>query len=123
MYAACDKSKLPAPSFCFRAANAAIRGIARYKEMLGVAQYLRMMLGEVLGWVGNVSCKAPSSVCDILQEIRPGIDLLKCMDDSRDETQDGKKDVDQEICAATTLKEHAERGKEDGDDDLDDVSA
>lgn len=37
--------------------------------------------------------------------------------------KDGQQDVDEEVCAATTLKEDTERREENGDDDLDDVSA
>jgi len=44
------------------------------------------------------------------------------VDDSRNVTKDGQQDVDQEVGAATTLKEDTERWEEDGNDDLDDVA-
>ena len=42
---------------------------------------------------------------------------------TRNVAQDGEQDVDQEISAAAALEEHSDRGQEDGEDDLDDVSA
>lgn len=47
---------------------------------------------------------------------------IQCVDDTRDITENGQQNVDQEVCAATTLKEDSERGEDNGDDDLDDVS-
>ena len=44
------------------------------------------------------------------------------MDDSGNVTEDGQEDVDEQVGAAATLKEDAERGQDDGDDDLDDVA-
>lgn len=44
------------------------------------------------------------------------------MDDTGDVTQDRQEDVDEEICAAATLKEDSERWEEDGEDDLDDIA-
>ena len=44
------------------------------------------------------------------------------MDDSRNVTEDGQEDVDKQVGAAATLEEDAERGQDDGDDDLDDVA-
>lgn len=41
---------------------------------------------------------------------------------TRNVAQDGEQDVDQEISAAAALEEHSDRGQEDGEDDLDDVS-
>jgi hypothetical protein len=37
-------------------------------------------------------------------------------------TKDGQEEVDEEVGAAATLKEDTERGKQDGEDDLDDVA-
>ena len=45
------------------------------------------------------------------------------MDDAGNVTQDGEEDVDEEVAVAAALKKHAEWGKEDGEDDLDDVAA
>jgi len=44
------------------------------------------------------------------------------VDDSRNVTKDGQQDVDEEVSAATTLKEDTKRWKDDGDDDLDNVA-
>lgn len=44
------------------------------------------------------------------------------MDDTGNVTKDGKEDVDQEICAAATLKEHTKRREDDGKNNLDDVA-
>ena len=44
------------------------------------------------------------------------------MDDTRNVTQDREKDVDQEICIATALKEDTKRWEDDGEDDLADVA-
>lgn len=43
------------------------------------------------------------------------------MDDTGNVTKNGQEDVDEEVGAATTLKEYTERWEENGDDDLDDV--
>lgn len=51
-----------------------------------------------------------------------GCVYVQCVNDTRNVTQDGQQDVDEEVCAATTLKEDSERGQENGDNDLDDVS-
>lgn len=40
------------------------------------------------------------------------------MDDTRDVTQNGEQDVDEEISIAASLKEHSERGEDDGKNDL-----
>lgn len=45
------------------------------------------------------------------------------MDDARDVTQNGQQDVDEEVGVASSLQEDAQRREEDGEDDLDDVSA
>ena len=42
--------------------------------------------------------------------------------DAGDVAQDGEEDVDQEIGSAAALEEDAERGQDDGDDDLADVA-
>lgn len=47
---------------------------------------------------------------------------VQCVDDTRNVTKDGQKDVDEEVCTAATLKEHTERGQKDGNDDLDDIA-
>lgn len=44
------------------------------------------------------------------------------MDDTRDPTQDGQTDVDQEVRAASFLQEDTQRGQDDGEDDLADVT-
>ncbi len=44
------------------------------------------------------------------------------MDDTRNITQDGQEDVDEEVAIAAALKEDSERGQEDGEDDLDEVA-
>lgn len=44
------------------------------------------------------------------------------MDDTRDPTQDGQANVDQEISAASSLKEDAQRRQDEGEDDLADVA-
>jgi len=44
------------------------------------------------------------------------------VDDSRNVTEDGQEDVDEQVGAAATLEEDSERGQDDGDDDLDDVA-
>jgi hypothetical protein len=47
---------------------------------------------------------------------------LQGMDDAWDVTKDGEQDVDEQVAAATALKEDTERWQEDGDDDLADVA-
>jgi len=47
---------------------------------------------------------------------------IQRVDNSGNVTENSQEDVDEEIGAATTLKEYTERRKEDGDNDLDDVS-
>ena len=44
------------------------------------------------------------------------------VNDTGNPTQDGQTDVDQEIRAATTLQEDTQRGQDDGEDDLADVT-
>lgn len=44
------------------------------------------------------------------------------MDDTRNPTQDGQADVDQEVRAASALQEDTQRGQDEGQDDLADVS-
>ena len=44
------------------------------------------------------------------------------MDNTRDVAQYRQKDVDEEVGIATSLKEHAKRWKDDGEDDLADVA-
>lgn len=44
------------------------------------------------------------------------------MNDTGNPTQDGQTDVDQEIRTATTLQEDTQRGQDDGEDDLANVT-
>lgn len=44
------------------------------------------------------------------------------VNDTGNPTQDGQTDVDQEIRAATTLQEDTQRGQDDGEDDLANVT-
>lgn len=44
------------------------------------------------------------------------------MDDTREVTQNRQEDIDQEVAAAATLEEYAERRQNDGNDDLADVA-
>jgi hypothetical protein len=48
---------------------------------------------------------------------------LQCVDDTGDETQDGEKDVDQEISTTSALEEDTERWEDDGKNDLEDIAA
>jgi len=50
-------------------------------------------------------------------------DDVQSVDDSGNVTKDGQQDVDEEICAATTLKEDTKRRKEDGENDLADIAS
>ena len=43
------------------------------------------------------------------------------MDHTREPTQDGQTDVDQEVSTTSALQEHAQRRQDDGEDDLADV--
>ena len=45
------------------------------------------------------------------------------MDNAGNVTENGQKDVDQEICAAAALKEDTDGREKDGDEDLDNVAA
>jgi len=47
---------------------------------------------------------------------------VQSVDDTRNVTQDGQQDIDQEIRSATTLKEDTKRWDEDGKEDLDDIA-
>lgn len=47
---------------------------------------------------------------------------LQSMDDTRNVTEDGQEDVDEEVSSATTLEEDSDGWDEDGEDDLDDVA-
>lgn len=47
---------------------------------------------------------------------------LQSMDDTRNVTEDGQEDVDEEVSAATTLEEDSDGWDEDGEDDFDDVA-
>lgn len=47
---------------------------------------------------------------------------IQSVDDSGNVTKNGQEDVDEEVCAATTLEEYTKRRKKDGKDDLDDVA-
>lgn len=44
------------------------------------------------------------------------------MDDTRNPTQDGQTDVDEEVSATATLEEDTQRRQDDGEDDLADVT-
>ena len=44
------------------------------------------------------------------------------MNDSRNVAQDGQEDVDEQVCAATSLKEDTQRWEDDGKDDLADIA-
>ena len=44
------------------------------------------------------------------------------MDDTGNPTQDGQTDVDEEVSATATLQEDTQRGQDDGEDDLADVT-
>lgn len=44
------------------------------------------------------------------------------MDNSRDVTQDGEQDVDEQVGTASALEEDTQRRQEDGKDDLADVA-
>lgn len=43
------------------------------------------------------------------------------MDDTRDPTQDGQTDVDQEVSTTSALQEDTQRRQDDGEEDLADV--
>jgi len=43
------------------------------------------------------------------------------MDDARNITKDGQKDVDKEVCTTTPFKEHTDRWQYDGKEDLADI--
>lgn len=47
---------------------------------------------------------------------------IQGVDDTGDVTQNGEQDVDEQVGAATTLKEDTQRWQEDGKDDLADVA-
>jgi hypothetical protein len=47
---------------------------------------------------------------------------VACVDDTRDPSQDGQTDVDQEIGTTSALQEDTQRGEDDGEDDLADVT-
>ena len=51
-----------------------------------------------------------------------GIAHIQRMDDARDVTQDCEQDVDEEVGAAATLQENAERRQDDGKDNLADIA-
>jgi len=44
------------------------------------------------------------------------------VNDARDVTEDGEEDVDEEIRAAATLEDDAQRREDDGEDDQEDVA-
>lgn len=44
------------------------------------------------------------------------------MNDTRNPTQDGQTDVDEEVSATATLQEDTQRGEDDGKDDFADVT-
>jgi len=48
--------------------------------------------------------------------------ILQSVNDSRNVSQDGEEDIDEEIRVATTLKENTEWREQDGEDDLDDIA-
>lgn len=47
---------------------------------------------------------------------------VQSVDDSRNVTQDGEQDVDEQVGTASALEEDTQRGQEDGKDDLADVA-
>lgn len=47
---------------------------------------------------------------------------IQGVNDTRNVTQDGQQDVDEEVRIASALKENTERGEENGEDDLDEVA-
>ncbi len=47
---------------------------------------------------------------------------LQSMDDTRNVTEDGEQDVDEEISVASSLKEDTQRREHDGNNDFADVS-
>jgi hypothetical protein len=44
------------------------------------------------------------------------------VNDSRNVTQDSQEDVDEQVCAATSLKEDTQRWEDDGKNDLADIA-
>lgn len=46
---------------------------------------------------------------------------VQSVNDTGDVTQDGQTDVDEQVSSASTFKEHSQRRKEDGEDDLADI--
>jgi len=50
-------------------------------------------------------------------------DNVERMDDSRDVSEDGQQDVDEEVGIASTFKEDTQWWDEDGEDDLDDIAS
>ena len=47
---------------------------------------------------------------------------VQCVDDTGNVAQDREQDVDEEVCATTTLEEDSERWEKDGEDDFDDIT-
>jgi len=56
------------------------------------------------------------------QKPRQGEEHIHRVDDTRNPTQDGQTNVDQEVRAASALQEDAQRRQDDGEDDLADVT-
>lgn len=53
---------------------------------------------------------------------RPSRRHVHGVDDTRDPSQDGQTDVDQEVSTTSALQEDTQRGQDDGEDDLADVT-
>jgi hypothetical protein len=53
---------------------------------------------------------------------KTGMSNVQRVDDSRDVTQTGKENVEQQVGTATPLEEHTERREDDGEDDLANVT-
>ncbi len=47
---------------------------------------------------------------------------VQCVDDTRNVTQDREKNVDEEVCIATSLEENTERREDNGKNDLADIA-
>jgi hypothetical protein len=52
----------------------------------------------------------------------PRADHVQGVDNTGDPTQDGQTDVDQEVSTTSALQEDTQRGQDDGEDDLADIT-
>ena len=52
----------------------------------------------------------------------PGLSNIQRMDNTRNVTQDGQTDVDENVGATSALQEDTQRGQDDGEDDLADIA-